>query len=238
MTERLIHYNPFRSVNKYLKLYLESKVQKEMIYATPQRAYGSIVQAYNDKTKKFSDWPVFSLAMIDKRIDKEQLNPVAFRMDGGLSMSTYVDGTDVVNVCWMPMTFSYQLDIWADTRNRMESYLNILIMILSNYRPYTIYYQENNLLSSVGIIVLEGMSETSDLEPGENIVQFRHTTTFNVITQIPIKANSIPQIFERVQTYTMMTMEGDFDPNDPSDHKITDTITCDDTGITIISIEP
>ena len=202
MEEKLIHYNPFRSVNKHLKLYLESKLQKEVVFATPQKAYGKIVQAYSDKSKKFSDWPVFSCAMVDKRIDREQINPVMARLPGGFSGTSFdtpeVNPTHRVNTHWIPMTFSFQMDIWADTRNRMESYLNILIMIMSYYRPFTIYFQEGQYLSSTGIIVLEGISETSDLDPGEEIVQFRHTLTFNVLTQIPVKADMVPLIYEKM----------------------------------------
>lgn len=200
MTERLIHYNPFRSVNKHLKLYLESKLQKEVVFATPQRAYGKIVQTYNEKSKRFAGWPVFSCSMIDKRIDKDQMNPVLGRLDGGFSGTTYnVTQTGPrINTHWIPMTFSYQMEVWADTRNRMESYLNILIMIMSYYKPFTIYYQEGEYLSSTGIIVLESMSETSDLDPGEELVQFRQTITFNVLTQIPVKVDELPVIFEKI----------------------------------------
>lgn len=191
-----VHYNPFRSVSKAIKLYLESGLQKEVIMATPQRAYAHLVQARSNKTKRFHDWAMFSLAMLDKRIDKDQQNPAAWKVDGGIGGERVQDGTSWVYIMWVPMTFSFQLDIWADTRNRLESYLAILMLMLTNYPGFKIYYQENTLAYSVGVINLESASDTSNLDPGQEIVEFRHTITFDIKTQIPLKANVKPRIDE------------------------------------------
>ncbi|MEE9573089.1 MAG: hypothetical protein V3W20_08585 [Candidatus Neomarinimicrobiota bacterium] len=209
--ERIIPYNPFRSVAKYLKLYLQDKLLKQVVFATPQRAYGHIVDAINDKTKKFSDWPVFSVTMTDKRLDKDQLSPVLFKLDGGIGGKRYVDGTTVVNIQWLPMTFSFQMDIWADTRNRLESYVQLVLLYLSNYPAFKIYYQEAEYDSSIGIINFESVSDTSNLDPGEDLVEFRHTATFNLMTQIPIKATIHQRIEEAIARVFMLPNIEDLD---------------------------
>lgn len=204
-TEKLIHYNPFRSINKYLKSYLEGFLQKQIIFATPQKAYAHLVEAISDKTKKFADWPVFSVSMLDKRIDKEQLNPVLYRLDGGISGERITDGTDTVYINWIPMTFSYQIDIWADTRNRLESYVNILIMRLSNYPAFKVYYQEKITGAySIATIDAQSISDTSNLDPGEELVEFRHTFTIDLKTQLPIKANIFGRIEEIIENFYLM----------------------------------
>lgn len=63
------------------------------------------------------------------------------------------------------------------------------------------------------------MSETSDLDPGEEVVQFRQTITFNVLTQMPVKVDMVGLVYENIANVQMG--EWDFDSTDYNSIRIT-----------------
>lgn len=145
-----------------------------VVYSTPERAF-------SDSDKRI-DLPVISFFRFSQEFSQEA-NNLAVQEVGGIikDKATYTGRRYKL----VPVSASYQVDFWVKFTDDLQI---LQTQLLHYFRPVKRYYLEID--TGVGAPLdysLSGMTDNSDLEPGEEERVLRFTTDLEVKGYLPLE---------------------------------------------------
>ncbi len=148
---------------------------ERVFYSTPERAF-------SDSDKRI-DLPVISFFRISQEFAYESNNLAVQEIGGIVKDKDTLTGTRYPA---LPVSASYQVDFWVKFIDDLQI---LQTQLLHYFRPVRRYYLD--IGSGIGFPLdysLGGMSDNSDLEPGEEERVLRFTADIQAQGYLPLKA--------------------------------------------------